>query len=223
MPVNFPDLSNLDIRNPDEYDCKRCGLDHHKSEPGQCWNVSAQPYLTQYNTFMTSGYPQLIQELQTYQQQGNYQGGSNLANAGFNWAQQSLSALQVHIGWIQHMKSNWTLDRRCCVSRTGADNFNNMYVPVQDELKAKLEAFRDEMQGYVYQFQGVPPTDASTATGTEDGGYTSQFGGASNQNFGAAATAEQEAASADATKFIIAGAVVLVVLGGLVFFLRRKK
>ena len=66
-----------------------------------------------------------------------------------------------------------------------------MYVPVQDELKAKLEAFRDEMQGYVYQ--GVPPTDASTATGTEDGGYTSQFGGASNQNFGAAATAEQAA------------------------------
>jgi len=228
MAVNFPDLSNLDIRNPNEYDCKRCGLDHHNSEPGQCWNVSAQPYLNTYNTWINTGYSQLINEFQQYQQQGNYSAGSQLANSAFNWAQQSLSALQVHIGWIQHMKSNWTLDRRCCVSRTGGDNFNNQYIPVQDELKAKLEAFRDEMQEYIFQFQGVPPSDAVTATGQEDeqGGYTSQFGsGTSGNQFGEQATSQQQAGaddSANLTKFLIAGGVVLVVLTGLVFFLRRK-
>lgn len=221
----YPDLSGLAIRNPNEYDTKRCGLDHHKCEPGECWNVSAQPYLNSFNQFLTSGYASVIGQLDNASATGNYGQGEQIALQGYEWAVNALDDLSVHEGWIQHMKSNISLDRRCCVSRTGGDNFNNGYVPVQQELRAKLQAYRDEMQGYVYQFQGVAPPSATGQTGQEDEGYTSQVQPGSQNNFGPGSSQEQQQQaqdSANLSKFLIAGGVVLVVLTGLVFFLRKR-
>ena len=220
--VSYPDLSGLATRNPNEYDTRRCGLDHHKCEPGECWNVSAQPYLNTFNQFLTSDYSTVITELQNASSTGNYGQGEQYALTGYNWAVDTLSDLSVHEGWIQHMKSNISLDRRCCVSRTGGDNFNNGYVPVQQELRAKIESFRDEMQGYVFQFQGIAPPDSATADGQEDEGYTSQVQPGSQNSFGPGGAAEQQAEdTASLSKFLIVGGVVLVVLIGLVIFLRK--
>ena len=218
----YPDLSGLAIRNPNEYDTRRCGLDHHKCEPGECWNVSAQPYLNSFNTFLTSDYATVISQLENASAVGNYGQGEQLALEGYEWANSSLNDLSVHEDWIAHMKTNITLDRRCCVSRTGGNNFNNGYIPVQQELRAKLENFRDEMQGYVFQFQGVVPPPSATATGQEDEGYTSSPNLGMGATFGPEGSmADSEKDSENQKKFLVGAGIAIVVLIGLVIFLRR--
>lgn len=215
MAFTFPDFSELSLRNPDEHDCKKCPYTKSGAVPANCWNNDPQPYLSAFQTWKAGSYGSLMNYFQTAQAQGDYAGGKAQAQAAFNWAQDALNDLSVHEAWIQHMKSNWTLDRRCCVSRTGGDNFNNYHVPIQENLRSELSGFRDQMQDIVFQFDSVQPPPGST-TGTGDPLLANQFG---------ADAAEMQAAQAGSSKgliiVLVVGAVLLIGAG--VYVIRKRK
>ena len=222
--LTLPDLSGLSVRNPNEYDCKRCPLTHSNAEPGECWNVSVMPYMNTFDQWITSTYNTWISAMDNASNAGNYGEGEQLALEVYNWSVNALSDLQIHRDWINHMKSNITLDRRCCVSRTGPDNFNNGYVPKINELETKLTNLRDEMQSYVFQFQGVaPPPSAGSGTGDYVPGEGTIPGQGGNQ-FGEQQDpyAPNPEDSENLKKFLIGGAIALIVTTGLIIYSRRK-
>jgi|DEB0MinimDraft_3_1074331.scaffolds.fasta_scaffold25592_3 hypothetical protein len=222
--LTLPDLSGLAIRNPNEYDCKRCGLDHNKSVPGECWNVSAIPYINTLDSWTTSSYSHWKNAMDSAQAEGNYGEGEQLALQVYNFANDALADLAIHEGWIYHMKDNISLDRRCCVSRTGGNNFNNGYVPHINTLKNKLNALKGEMQSYVFQFQGVAPPPSSDAGGgggapppPVPGGNT-QYGDPPPVTSGGTSSAED---SQKLAKVLIALGVVTAVAIGFIIYKRR--
>ena len=213
--VTMPDLSSLSLVNDYDHDTKTCDTDKPKYNPGNCWNVDPQPYLNSWNEWDLSQKATLISYLNSLDAQGNYSKGEEVALEVSAWASEALADLDIHIAWVNDMKGNWwSKERRCCVDNTGGNNFANAVIPKQDELKAKLQSFKDLIDnGYVRGFQGVAPDtwNGEDVTPPQVGPGASQTGGGT-----------PPADTGDLKKFLLAGGAVLVLLTVIVIFARRK-
>ena len=214
--VTMPDLSGLSLVNDYDHDCKTCNPDKRKYNPGNCWNVDPQPYLNSWNEWDLSQKSTLILYLNSLDAQGNYSKGEEVALEVSAWASEALADLDIHIAWVNNMQnlSNWNKENRCCVDRTGGNNFANGVDPKQDELKAKLQSFKDLIDnGYVRGFQGVAPDtwNGEDVTPPQVGPGASPSGGGTSPGD-----------TGDLKKFLLAGGAVLVLLTVIVIFARRK-
>ena len=212
--VTLPDLSGLTQINDEDHDTKTCNTDSNRYNEGNCWNAGSSgigAYLNSWNEWKISQRAMLINHLNYLDGQGNYSKGEEVALECYAWAVQALEDLEVYEGWTSNMKSKWNLENRCCVPRTGTQNFNNGVVPKQDSLKSSIQTFRDDMQAFVYGFQGVAPQDEGDG---ED--Y--------NPNVGPGANEDNPAQDdGDLKKLLIGGGIFMLVITVLVIFARRKK